>query len=115
MRDGHPSGWPLLCALLPCVILSGNTSLLPNKSWPGSIRLYDPHERKILVALSVHISRRGQAAHRPVAYLRPVAPQTWSARFARPTTRAGIFQHSPGEFHAQDFPVLPAGVAAVTF
>jgi hypothetical protein len=28
--------------------------------------------------------------------------------FARPAKHAGIFQHSPGEFHVNNFPVLAA-------
>jgi hypothetical protein len=117
MYHGHPAGVAVaVCALLTCSILSGHTSLLPNKSWPGSIRLYDPHDSKLLVIIAVYISRRRGGG--PVAALQTYAPRCptdLERFFARPARRAGCFQHSPGEFHAKNFPVLPPGLAGVTF
>jgi hypothetical protein len=69
-----------VCVLLTCVILSGHTFLRPNKNLAGGIRLYDPHDMKLLVTVAVYISRRRGGD--PVAALQtsaPVAAQIWSA------------------------------------
>ena len=89
-----------VAALLPYVIFSGHTSLRPNKSWPGSIRLYDPHDSKLCVTLAVYISRR--RGDGPVAALHTYAPRCLADLerfFAKHAEHAGIFQHPPGEFH----------------
>src|SRR5437660_4696702 len=61
MRDGHPLAVAIaVCALLPCIIFSGQTSPRPNKNLAGGIRLYNPHDMKLLVTIAVYISpRRG--------------------------------------------------------
>ena len=103
-------------APLASVIFCGHTSSRPNQK-----------PRQVAYVLSssryedtCHHSRVYLAAQRrrprcPVADLRPRCPASLERFFARPAEPAGIFQHSPGEFHVQNFPVLPAGVAAVTF
>jgi hypothetical protein len=42
-------------------------------------------------------------------------PRRPGALFCQTARPAGIFQNSPGEFRAKNFPVLPAGLAGVTF
>ena len=70
---------------------------------------------KLLVTIAVYISRCGQAAHGHIADLCPRCLADLERFFARPAKHAGIFQHSPGEFHSKTSRVEPPGVAAVTF
>jgi hypothetical protein len=102
-------GWPLLCVhSSPASFSLARLPRFSTRAGWGAYVLSSSRHEDICHHGSAYLAAQRRRPRGHIADLRPRCLADLERFFATPAKHAGIFQHSPGEFHGKNFPVLAA-------